>query len=309
MSRPNRFKAIDQELDTVANALGALDQRENDLGNRVEAVEGVLRKNQVQTAQDQGLPADLVAVETNAWRRLSPARNRWPEIAAFDERAAELEMRLAEVSAELREQHELERAAPAVDAAALAEWELADRNGPRPAPTLPAIKKRIKELQADWEALNVAVGRVLVEKEAHWKKHRARLIKDADTHADQARSRYLEAVDQLEAAREDLRVARRTSVVARLYPSEIAGAEPPDSLAGGRKRALVPLGVNAPVSLAHLFAALREDARYLSEACTPEQRLAMQGRDPRQPPQTEWVNDPAAKAARDKAMAEWAARP
>ena len=109
-------------------------------------------------------------------------------------------------------------------------------------------------------------------------------------------------------ARDELAASRRVSVWAALFPSEQASQQPPDSLAGGRKRALVPLGVNAPVAINHLFTALREDARWLVEACTAEQRLLMDGRDPKKPPATEWANDPEAKAARDKATAEWLSR-
>jgi hypothetical protein len=51
--------------------------------------------------------------------------------------------------------------------------------------------------------------------------------------------------------------------------------------------------------------ALRADADWLRDAATPEQRIALQGLDPRKPPNTEWANDPTVQAARDKATAEW----
>jgi hypothetical protein len=38
-------------------------------------------KDQLEKIHEAGLPADLVATETNVFRRLSPASNRWPEIA------------------------------------------------------------------------------------------------------------------------------------------------------------------------------------------------------------------------------------
>ena len=72
----------------IENAISALDQREIDLANRLEAVEGKVRSDQAQTIREAGLPADLISTEQNVWKRLSPTRNRWPEVAAFDERVA-----------------------------------------------------------------------------------------------------------------------------------------------------------------------------------------------------------------------------
>jgi hypothetical protein len=281
-------RRVDQEFDAQAKAIVALDRRERGLDNRVEAVEGKLRTDQVQTAQDRGLPADLIATEENVWRRLSPARNRWPEIAAFDERVAELEMRQTEKAAELRELRDREIAAPAADADRLATWQLDGEKGPRPDPELSAIKEQIRDRQEEVDALTRATTRVLADKVEFWEKHRPRLEKDADGHVDEKHRRYLDLVDQLADVREDLYVARRTAVLARLYPSEQAGAEPPDTLAGGRKRPLEAMGLSGPVGAERVFDALRADADWLREAATPEQSAAIAGRDPREPPNTVW---------------------
>jgi len=298
-------KATRDLLDSVADAASALDKREIKLDNRLEAVEEKLRTDQTETIRERGLPADLVTTEQNALRRMSPFRNRWPEVAKFDERAAALEMRQGAVANELRELHERTQAAPAADAEALADWELQGRDGARPESSLPSIKSDIKRLQEEWEGLTRAVTRVLAEKSEYVAKHRRRLVKEAETYTNSALERYVQAINELETAREDLAAHRRASVWATLFPSELASQQPPDSLAGARKRALVPLGVSAPVAPGRVFEALRADASYLAEACTPEQRLAIEGRDPRQPLNTGWANDPAEKAARDQQVSEW----
>src|SRR5829696_2531078 len=73
---------------------------------------------------------------------------RWPEV---DARVAELEQRQAAVAAELRELHERLRLAPECDHDRLAEWELADRDGPPPEAELPAIEDAIERVQAERE--------------------------------------------------------------------------------------------------------------------------------------------------------------
>ena len=185
-------------LDDVADATIAIGKRVDDLENPP--------KDPRRAVVDAGLPADFFGAEENVWRRYSPAKNRWREVAEFDARAGELEQRQAAINAELQELYDRERAAPDADAAALAEWELHDRKGQRPEPTLPAIQAEIKELQASWDALVVAVGRVAADKErvrrqAPWPAGQGR----RPAHRRHARVRYLELVDQLEAAREDLR--------------------------------------------------------------------------------------------------------
>src|SRR5829696_2609178 len=145
MSKPHRLKVIDQELKTQSNALVSLDQREGNLDNRVAAIEGFVRKDQAETIREAGLPADLVSVETNVWRRLSPTRNRWPEIAEFDERVAELEQRQAAKADELRELRDREISAPAADYDRLATWQLDGEQGQRPEPELPRIREQIEQ--------------------------------------------------------------------------------------------------------------------------------------------------------------------
>jgi hypothetical protein len=186
----------DPIIDTAEQVAEKVFERETaGLEGRLDAHAGRLRENQVDAIDQAGLPADLVATETNVWRRLSPARNRWPEIAEFDQRVAELEARQAAKAEELRELRDREISAPAADADRLATWQLDGERGDRPEPELPTIREQIERRREEWEALTRATERVLQEKAEFVAKHRGRLVKDADSHADQAHRRYLERRD------------------------------------------------------------------------------------------------------------------
>ena len=127
MSR--RRDAIDEVLDAQTKGIVAAHQRGDDHDDRLRAVEDRLRPSQADAIREAGLPAGLVATEANVWKRLSPARNRWPEIAAFDERVAELLQRQAEKASELRDLRDREIGAPAADADRLATWQLDGEQG------------------------------------------------------------------------------------------------------------------------------------------------------------------------------------
>jgi hypothetical protein len=215
-------------------------------------------------------------------------------------------MRQAAVAEELRELQERARLAPDADAARLAEWELGDREGDRPEPSLPTIEADIKRLQDEWEGISRAVAKVLEEKSAYVERHRRRLQTQAKDATSEAAQRYLDLIDALALARDELRACRRDEVWASLYPHQAAMAEPPDSITGARKRPLERAGINAPVAPDRLFDGLRADVEWLREAATNEQGAALAGIDPRHKPGTVWVNDPAEKAKRARAMAEWA---
>ena len=247
----------------------------------LDAVAGRVRTSQVEEVARAGLPADLVATEQSVWKRLTPGRNPWPQVAAFDERVAGLEQRQAAVADELRELRERELAAPARDHERLAEWELGDRKGLRPEPELPAIRERIELLQAEWEGLTRAAARVLDEKGEYVEKHRGRLVKEADGHTERAHRRYLELIDALAEARADLFATRRAAVWARLFPAEQSARDVADTFAGGRRRPLEAMGLAAAVAAERVLDGLRADADWLREAATPEQHAEMEGRDVR----------------------------
>jgi hypothetical protein len=281
-------RRVDKELDRMTDAIVTLDRREIGLDRRLEDVEGKLRTDQAQTARDRGLPADLVSVEQNGWRRFTPGRNRWPAVAEFDQRVAELEMRQAEIHRRIGELGEKLLNAPSRDAQALAAWQLNGEKGPRPEPTAPGIKEELERRQLEWESFNAAVASVLAEKVEHVEKHRKRLVREVDDHVERARTRYLELVDQLAEARQDLYGLRRAAVWARLYPAEQSTREVADTFAGQRKRPLAAMGLTGPVAADRVLDGLRADAEWLAEAATDEQKLAIAGIDPRTPPNTRW---------------------
>jgi hypothetical protein len=174
--------------------------------------------------------------------------------------------------------------------------------GRAPEPELPGIRRQIRQRREEWEALTRATERVLADKAAYIEKHRGRLVKDADSHRDGKVAAYLEKVAQLEQARAEAYAAQRATVFARLYPSREAMQEVPDTFAGGRRRALQPMGLTGQVSPGRVFDALRADADWLREAATPEQKaLTGDGRDPRKPPATHWdQTDEAREWQRDQ---------
>jgi hypothetical protein len=288
----------EQELQT--QALLALDRRVDRLEDPpVDAREA---------ARDAGLLVDLATAESNAFKRLTGTHNRWPDVDALGQKVTELEQRRAAKAAELQELRDREVSAPAEHADRLATWQIDGEQGPRPESELPGIREEVRERKEEVDALDRAVTRALDEQAAYFEKHRPRLVKDADRHRDKKVAAYRQKAAEAEQARAEALEAQRWSVRARLYPSREAMQEPPDQLAGGRKRALEPMGLGAAPIPSLVFAALRADADYIADAMTMEQQLAIEGRDPRQPPNTEWSDDPAARAERDKRTADWLSR-
>jgi hypothetical protein len=288
------------------NDYSAAELATRDVAERLGAVEERLRTNQVETAQQHGLPRDIAAVEESVWKRLSPFRNGWPEVAEFDMRVAELEHRQSQVSAELQQLHDRELAAPAADSQRLAAWQLDGERRDRPEPTLPAIRREIAERQADNNALTVAIRRVLDDKARYVDQHRRKLTRDADKDVEQGHRRYLELIEELVAAREELSGLRRQAIWARLYPRQEAMVEPPSGLVGGHPQTHKRFRLGRVYQAGELAELLRLDASWLREAQTVEQHAALEGYDPRQPRGIEWSDDPEVKARRARRMAEWA---
>jgi hypothetical protein len=94
------------------------------LTGRVDAHADRPRPNQAEAIRDAGLPADLVATERNVWWRIGPFRDRWEDVQKFNDQAAELEIRRAEIARELQQLEQDRLAAPAVDNDQLATWQL-----------------------------------------------------------------------------------------------------------------------------------------------------------------------------------------
>jgi hypothetical protein len=229
-----------------------------------------------------------------------------PRLDVSDARR-KLEHRQSQVAAELQHLHDRELAAPAADAERLAAWQLDGERGDRPGPTLPAIRREVAERQADYEALTVAIGRVLDDKAIYVDQHRGKLTKDADKHVEQAHRRYLELVEELVAAREELSGLRRQAIWARLYPRQEATVEPPSGLVGGHPPTHKRFGLGRAYQLNEIAELLRLDASWLREAQTREQHAAIEGYDPRHKPGAVWSDAPEERAKRAKTMHEWAA--
>jgi hypothetical protein len=238
---------------------------------------------------DGNVPLNLATVEKNALRRLTPGRNRWPEIQKLDERVAQLEQRQAAVNAELATLHERQRASPNTDAQRLAQWQLDGQKGPRPEPELPAIEEAISQRQSDVDGLTVAITQVLDEKASFVEKHRERLVQQADQEAEDHHRRVLALIDELAEARSALAEARYKTLWAATFPDASAGQAPPNTLVGARRRPLERAGITSQVTPERVWEVLRADADWLKDASTPAQRAVMEGRDPnRRPTDAVW---------------------
>lgn len=283
------------------------------------AVTGPPTKAPFVGADVTGMPRDLATAETNAIRRLSPRRNRWPELAELDARVAELEQRRGDTGTRLGQLREQLANAPREDADRLAEWEVGNRKGPRPEPTTIVLERQITEAEAEVAGLETAVSRVLAEKAAFVEKHRARLVRDADKATAEAHERVVQLLGELEQARDALVELRQSAVWAAVYPAESAGRGPrPTLLAGGlRKPIAQTLGINQQMNAAQLVDALRADADYWRNAATAEQRAAMGDTPPPRLGAGVWVGTPEAdeaeraerKAARERYAAVWGSEP
>lgn len=239
-------------------------------------------------------PAALVDQEQNALRRLSPRRNRWPEVAEFDARVSAIEgkrARLAERTAELTQ---ATQTAEAEDREALAIWML-DPSKPRPLPAMPALETELTEIRREMDALLLAEAATLEQKTAFVERHRARLIKDADRGTVRAREAYERAIAALRGAREELIEVRGATVWAAAYLSAAASQTVPTAVvcAGVRGPVERSLGISAQVPAEGVFGALLEDARVLREVATHAQQEAL-GMPARDTNQATWAGSPEA---------------
>ena len=278
-----------------------LDERERRLGletaNLVANLAGrVVRQGERVAEQDRQLGeladppaearrrlAEAVTAEQSAWRRRSPARSRWPELVALDERVTDLDRRQAALVQEVAELEERLRAAEQADREALSQWLAAGEQGARPLPIAPAVKEKLEARRAERDAVEPARERLLAQKASFVAKHRGRLVREADQATQEAQARYLRRVEELERERVALYEARATALWAALYPSELMNTLPPTAIAGGlRKPVQEALGITTQLAPDMVWKLLRADAAALAEGATHEQRAALEGRDPRQ---------------------------
>jgi hypothetical protein len=224
----------------------------------------------------------LAALEDQARHRLSPRKNRWSDVAKFDQRVAELEARRSEIQARLQPLHDQLSNATNTDAQAVATWIANGERGDRPESMEPALKKQIAELNREADACVLAVGEEHQRKADYVAKHRGRLAKDAQRHVDAAHARVVGLVAELERARDELAANREHELWAHLYPHDAATRPPAMAmLAGGLKAPGERLGIVQATPVERVHEALVADAGWLKQASTPEQRALLEGRDPR----------------------------
>jgi hypothetical protein len=175
--------------------------------------------------------------------------------------------------------------APQADSAAIARWELADRKGAKPEPTAEALDRRIADAERDRDGLETAVDLALEEKAAYVQKHRDRLVKVAAQQTDEAHQRMRALIDELEQTRATLVELRAAAVWAAVFPDGSVAGEPPTGLIarGLAEPVTATLGLRPPpqMSAGKVLELLRRDADLLRSAATPEQRVLLEGRDPK----------------------------
>jgi hypothetical protein len=215
-------------------------------------------------------------------RRFSPRRNVWPEVAAYDERARELERRAAALNDEIAARGEARKQAVEADRDALAEWQLRDGKGRRPEPTAPAIEQEIEAKTADRDAALAAAERVFEDKASFVEKNRRRLIREADKGTREAHGRYTEALEAAEQARAELVDCRSAALWASLFPSELANQLPDTAAVAANLRKPVEAALQLKTRLPAdgVFRVLRSDAEILAEAMTRDQALELGAADP-----------------------------
>jgi hypothetical protein len=221
--------------------------------------DGVVRLHE--TPRPDGLAVD-VSIGSYALKRLSPFRNRWPEVHKFDERVTRLEQKQADLNAELLGLQEQLVQAEAADHEALAQW-VATQVGERPLPTAPSVEQRINERTAERDALTAAQQNVLDEKHAFVEKHRGRLVREAGKTRERALAKLHETIAAVEAARAELVEARSVRRWAEHYPAEEATSDDiqVSMLAGGLQNPVrQTLGTNALIPFSAVVGALQADA-------------------------------------------------
>lgn len=240
----------------------------------------------------------LAGLEESFLARLSPRRNRWPEIVSFDERVTEIDRRQAEIVEEIVELEARRQNAEPEYRAALAAWLDSDQTTPKPEPETPQLEERLVALAAERDAQDVRRQRVLEEKIEFIKKQRSSLTRTAEQETAKALEHCLDLVNQLREARAELLEARANQTWAALYPDPLTSATMghEQSLALGLlKPVREALGLTQQIAAERVFAALEMDATVISERLTPEQRQQL-GFGPEPTPETiaMWHEDPRA---------------
>ena len=113
---------------------------------------------------DTSLPALLVREEQNALRRLSPRRNRWRDLQAFEERLIEIEQRRSDLLAELAELNQELANEPERHVAAVAEWIATGSEGEQPSSRTRQLEEQIADRKGEYDGYAVLYDRLLGER-------------------------------------------------------------------------------------------------------------------------------------------------
>jgi hypothetical protein len=129
-------------------------------------------------------PDELAQHERRAVLGVLPRRSLWPELEEFNQRVAELQGRQLSVEQRMRALHDQRVNAPSVDAQAAADWEVSDRKGPRPEPSVERIDTAIADAARERDGLLAAVDRALEDRGRFVERHRTRLANVAAQQGD-----------------------------------------------------------------------------------------------------------------------------
>jgi hypothetical protein len=245
---------------------------------------------------------DLGNAERRAFLSILPRRSLWPDLDRLDQRIADLQRRHTEAQERVRDLSAKRADAPSRDAAALSEWELADRKGPKPEPTTERLDVDLATAERDRDALAIACDRLLEQKATFVDKHRDRLVRVAEQQVNAAHTRARELIDELAQVRDDLASLRSAQLWASLFFGDLANSQPQTSLiAYGLAKPirdtlqLIPTPQFRADAVLEL---LRRDVDEIRAAATPEQKARLEGRDERSVPGLTWGNTDQARKER-----------
>ena len=270
-----------------------------------------------------GMPprADLGRTERRALLGISvPRRSSWPELEQHDQRVGDVSRRHGEAQEAVRDLLQQRATAPTADADALAGWELGNRKGAKPEPTIDTLDRQVADAERDRDGLERAVDLVLEERASFIQKHRGRLVGVAEQQTETARARMVALIDELAVTRASLVECRQATLWALCYPDAAASAQAPTGLvARGLAQPIVDtLGLQpAPQLIAgRLLDLLRKDAELLATAMAAEQRKLLGGDDAK-PAGAFWNDSDEGREwerlqrqeARDRYQREWGRPP
>jgi hypothetical protein len=213
---------------------------------------------------------DLVAAEESVRRRLSPKRmlgrgQGWTELAAVDERIAELDERRQELEARTAVLRSELADVDRQDAERVAVWIENGRQGAKPTPNREAVELDLHEAEIELGGIARAIEHAEQEREHVVERHRGQMVADAHRLVQTRLRGALDLVDELRRARDVLHEAVDLCRWAQRYPTAIP-APPYATLALDAKSVHELIGAMASVPVAKIIDALTADVQALAGA-------------------------------------------